>query len=120
MLTMQLVWRTGQLSLLLLALASFCLCACGTMASLQEITPQSDPALLYYSGIRLDAKIILEETLKARIVSVAFRTLDFPLSFACDTVLLPFHAWSHIHQTINPPPAVQPEAGIDPKAEVNK
>jgi len=114
-------YRTGLVSLVIPALASFCLCACGTMASNLGGRRADDFTPMYYSGIRLDASAIAanvrgpdsskpetdntpesEETIGLRIRSVAFRTLDIPLSFAFDTVLLPFHAWAHLQQLVNP------------------
>src|SRR5260221_8689003 len=103
--------RTGFLCVLLLALASFCLSACGTMSSHLGGRRTDDFTPMYYSGIRLDASAIAanirgpdssipdtdtkprsEETVGLRIRYVALFTLDLPLSFGFDTVLLPFHA----------------------------
>jgi len=134
-------YRTGLVSLLIPALASFCLCACGTMASQFKVYRSQDFTPMYYSGIRHDAGVIAanvrgpdssipdtdtrprsEETVGLRIRSMAFFTLDLPLSFAFDTVSLPFHVWAHLQEVVNPAAKVQSadgskEAGGEAKKE---
>jgi len=116
----KLVSRTGLLGLIGLGLGSFCLCACGTLASSVSIGTVSDPSSrpCYYSGVIFDAHQIAEgvtghritnprfepstadedtstptpPTAGGRLMAVGYFTLDLPFSFAADTVLLPVHA----------------------------
>jgi len=92
---------------------------------------------MYYSGVRLDASAIVanvrgpdssipdtdtrprsEETIGLRIRYAAFFTLDLPLSFGFDTILLPFHAWAHLQEMVNP--AAKVEGSNDAGAEAKK